>query len=107
MVSVTHMLSGKSAMRSERTVLKVMILAAHSSVIEIPEILAEVFEGLPPSSKAAAACVCRQWSEIVLDKLWRDLDSVIPLFNLVGRTKILSQPMQRQKSELVVSSACV
>ncbi|KAG9020016.1 hypothetical protein FS837_008659, partial [Tulasnella sp. UAMH 9824] len=33
---------------------------------------------------AAASVVCRRWSEVALDELWRSLPSLLPLFELLG-----------------------
>ncbi|KAI0324707.1 hypothetical protein GY45DRAFT_1288459 [Cubamyces sp. BRFM 1775] len=53
-------------------------------VLAIPEILELVFSFLDASGKSRCACVCKQWSEVALDALWRDVDSLRRLFGLLA-----------------------
>ncbi|KAG8972754.1 hypothetical protein FRC05_009584 [Tulasnella sp. 425] len=45
--------------------------------------LSLIFSELPPGTQVACACVCKKWSELALDELWRDLQGVQPLLRLV------------------------
>ncbi|KAG8871134.1 hypothetical protein FRB97_008971 [Tulasnella sp. 331] len=56
---------------------------AHS-VISVSDVLEEILDRLPISGKAACACVSSEWFEVAVEKLWKDLDSVRPLFNLIS-----------------------
>lgn len=38
---------------------------------------------------ARSAVVCKNWSDIALDELWRDLESVLPLLNLLGHLDLV------------------
>lgn len=48
------------------------------------ELLSKIFEKSDQKDCAAAAIVCRQWSNAALDELWRSLPSLMPLLNLLG-----------------------
>ncbi|OSC97257.1 hypothetical protein PYCCODRAFT_1419774 [Trametes coccinea BRFM310] len=53
-------------------------------VLAIPEILELVFSFLSTKNTANCACVCKRWSEIALDTLWRDVDDIRRLFGLLA-----------------------
>ncbi|KAH9884520.1 hypothetical protein C8Q73DRAFT_660877 [Cubamyces lactineus] len=53
-------------------------------VLAIPEILELVFSFLDAGGKSRCACVCKQWSEVALDTLWRDVDDLRRLFGLLA-----------------------
>lgn len=55
-----------------------------SRVLDIPELLDMVFGFLDNPSNASNASVCKRWSEIALDKLWRDVDDLHRLFGILG-----------------------
>lgn len=40
--------------------------------LSIPEILAQIFVCLDKKSNVATALVCKQWSDIALDEVWRE-----------------------------------
>ncbi|KAG9040977.1 hypothetical protein FS837_012893 [Tulasnella sp. UAMH 9824] len=54
----------------------------------IPEILILVLELSGPGAKVTAARVCRRWSDIALDMLWRDLTDVVPFLKLYALLKV-------------------
>jgi len=53
-------------------------------VLCIPELLDMVFQYLDPCSNAMNARVCKIWSEIALDSLWKEVDDLKRLFNLLA-----------------------
>ncbi|KDQ49543.1 hypothetical protein JAAARDRAFT_165540 [Jaapia argillacea MUCL 33604] len=53
-------------------------------VLFIPELLDLVFSYLDHSANANNACVCKQWSEIALDTLWKSVDDIGRLFALLA-----------------------
>lgn len=53
-------------------------------VLTIPELLDLIFGFMDRASNINNACVCRQWSEIALDTLWREVDSLRLLFSLLA-----------------------
>ncbi|KAJ7716728.1 hypothetical protein DFH07DRAFT_762332 [Mycena maculata] len=53
-------------------------------VLDIPELLDMVFGFLDHPSNAANASVCKRWSEIALDTLWREVDDLHRLFGILG-----------------------
>jgi hypothetical protein len=57
------------------------------NVLSIVELLENIFTFVDAKSNANNACVCKQWSEICLASLWRDVT------NLSGLLRILS-PLQ-------------
>lgn len=52
-------------------------------VLQIPELLDMVFSFLDRPSNAINARICKKWSEIALDVLWRDVDDLGRLFGLL------------------------
>jgi F-box-like len=52
--------------------------------LRIPELLDMIFRFLDDASNASNARVCRQWSEIALDTLWRDVNDFFRLFGLLA-----------------------
>lgn len=58
-------------------------IAKHAA-LNLPEIVAGILEASDQADRAASARVCREWSTIALDKLWRSLDSLLPLFVLLS-----------------------
>ncbi|KAJ3500467.1 hypothetical protein NLJ89_g9781 [Agrocybe chaxingu] len=53
-------------------------------VLYIPELLDMIFGMLDPDSNSNNARVCRQWSEIALDSLWKDVDRLERLFGALA-----------------------
>ncbi|KAI0338822.1 hypothetical protein BDW22DRAFT_1337381 [Trametopsis cervina] len=53
-------------------------------VLEIPEILELIFSFLDEDSNARTATVCKKWSEISLNILWREVTEPIHLFTLLA-----------------------
>ncbi|KAG9031055.1 hypothetical protein FRB95_003220 [Tulasnella sp. JGI-2019a] len=56
----------------------------HSTALKIPEILKEVMLLSKRPEHAMSARECRTWSAIAIDVLWRDLNSVFPLLELIA-----------------------
>ncbi|TRM67010.1 hypothetical protein BD626DRAFT_167728 [Schizophyllum amplum] len=55
-----------------------------SRVLQIPEILDIMIGFLEQNEHPACALVCRQWSEIALDALWRLVDDLPRLFGILA-----------------------
>ncbi|PFH47527.1 hypothetical protein AMATHDRAFT_67573 [Amanita thiersii Skay4041] len=53
-------------------------------VLYIPELLDMVFNYLEPFSNAVNARVCKRWSEVALDTLWREVDDMHRLCTLLA-----------------------
>ncbi|KAL5513861.1 hypothetical protein ACEPAG_2622 [Sanghuangporus baumii] len=53
-------------------------------VFYIQELLYHIFDLLGKSSQVSCALVCKSWCEVVLNRLWRVLDSPKPLVALLG-----------------------
>ena len=61
-------------------------------VLRIPELLQMIFGILDLPSNAMNARVCKQWSDIALDILWREIDELYILFRiLVPLTKTIGE----------------
>jgi hypothetical protein len=58
--------------------------SAMHRVLGIPELLDMIFRFLDDASNASNARVCRQWSEIALDTLWKDVNDLYRLFGLLA-----------------------
>lgn len=50
---------------------------------DISEILQQVLGLAGRSTRASAARICKYWSQIALDSLWEELDSLMPLLSLL------------------------
>ncbi|KAF8207595.1 hypothetical protein K438DRAFT_2078157 [Mycena galopus ATCC 62051] len=57
--------------------------AAQTRVLDVPELLDMIFGFLDHASNVSNASVCKRWSEIALDTLWRDLDDLYRLFGIL------------------------
>ncbi|KAJ7284598.1 hypothetical protein C8J57DRAFT_1119522 [Mycena rebaudengoi] len=55
--------------------------------LAIPELLDMIFSFLDDPSNASNASVCKRWSEIALDTLWRGVDDLHRLFSILGALK--------------------
>jgi hypothetical protein len=66
-------------------------------VLSIPELLDLIFSFMDRASNVNNACVCRQWSEIALDNLWREVDNLLLLFSVLA-------PLQDNQTGYAVSS---
>ena len=66
-------------------------------VLRIPELLQIVFGTLDLPSNTVNARVCKQWSDIALDKLWREVDDLYLLFRILA-------PLTKTVEENYVSS---
>ncbi|KAJ7773058.1 hypothetical protein B0H16DRAFT_1363088 [Mycena metata] len=58
-----------------------------SRVLAIPELLDMIFAYLDDPSNASNASVCKQWSNVALDTLWRDLNDLHRLFSILKPLK--------------------
>ncbi|EIW78085.1 hypothetical protein CONPUDRAFT_129128 [Coniophora puteana RWD-64-598 SS2] len=54
---------------------------ASHRVLFVPELLEFIFSYLDREDNVNNACVCKQWSTIGLDMLWRNVDNIFQLFN--------------------------
>ncbi|KAG9010552.1 hypothetical protein FRB93_003820 [Tulasnella sp. JGI-2019a] len=57
------------------------------AALDIPEILSQVLDFAGDSDKVASALVCRTWSSVALDAVWRDLKNLVQLLYLIGDVK--------------------
>lgn len=75
-------------------------------VLEIPEILELIFSFLDVEANVTNALVCRKWSDIALNNVWRDVSDVRRLFSLLApmRNAPLSRYDRTYRDEYV--SAC-
>lgn len=53
-------------------------------VLFVPELLDMIFGYLDASDNAGNARVCRRWSDVALDTLWRDVEDLSRLFSLLA-----------------------
>ncbi|KAG8915897.1 hypothetical protein FRC00_008438 [Tulasnella sp. 408] len=63
--------------------MKQLIRAAKEAALSIPEVLSLIFSNGSPETQAACARVCKKWSEVALDELWRELEDIYPLLRLL------------------------
>lgn len=59
-------------------------------VLEIPELLDMVFKYLDLPSNASNARVCKKWSEMALDVLWRNVDDLPRLFSILVPLRLMN-----------------
>ena len=60
-------------------------------VLSIVELLDSIFAFVDKQSNINNACVCKQWSEICLATLWRDVDDLYRLFRILSPLKKTTQ----------------
>lgn len=69
------------------------ILANHWQLpvdpLAVPELLASILSFATSSTLASCAVMCKPWSQVALDKLWKHMDSVFPLLELVLNMELL------------------
>lgn len=58
-------------------------LPASHRVLSIPELLDIIFNFLGRNSNVRNACVCKRWSDIALDVVWKEVDDLLDLFRLL------------------------
>ncbi|KAH0835433.1 hypothetical protein J3R83DRAFT_9064 [Lanmaoa asiatica] len=58
------------------------VLPAHR-VLFITELLDIIFNFLDRDTNVTNACVCKRWSEIALDVVWKEVDDLLDLFRLL------------------------
>ncbi|KAI6026073.1 hypothetical protein EDC04DRAFT_2573601 [Pisolithus marmoratus] len=58
-------------------------LPVASRIFHIPELLHLMFSFLDKKSNVSNACVCKFWSDIALDAIWRDVDGLIQLLSIL------------------------
>ncbi|KAF8129848.1 hypothetical protein EV363DRAFT_1219642 [Boletus edulis] len=52
-------------------------------VLFIPELLDIIFNFLGRHTNVTNACVCKRWSEVALDVVWKEVDDLLHLFRLL------------------------
>ncbi|KAI5999148.1 hypothetical protein EDD15DRAFT_2160959 [Pisolithus albus] len=52
-------------------------------IFHIPELLHLIFSFLDKKSNVSNACVCKFWSDIALDTVWKEVDDLIHLFSIL------------------------
>lgn len=57
--------------------------------LAVPELLANVLSFATQSTLASCALACKSWSDVALDILWRNLDSVFPLLEMLVGMELL------------------
>ncbi|KAG8919997.1 hypothetical protein FRC01_000983 [Tulasnella sp. 417] len=55
----------------------------------VPELLDGVLSFATLPTLASCAVVCQRWSQVALDRLWKQLDSILPLLELVTSLEML------------------
>ena len=62
--------------------------ATMQRVLLIPELVEMIFSYLDASDNAVNARVCRRWCNVALDILWRDVEDMCRLFNLLAPLRL-------------------
>lgn len=52
-------------------------------VLFIPELLDLIFNFLDKRTNVTNACVCKRWSDVALDVVWKEVDDLLRLFRLL------------------------
>ncbi|KAG8914854.1 hypothetical protein FRC00_010340 [Tulasnella sp. 408] len=83
--------------------------SATARALSIPELLSMVFSFSGKPELAGSARVCKTWRDPALDELWRDLDSIFPLLELVLDLDLLRSVSRNRNPSAheAVSSALV
>ncbi len=53
-------------------------------ILRTPEIVLIILSSLPAADAIHAASVCRLWSDLAADSIWRTLPSLAPLLNILA-----------------------
>ncbi|KAG8950574.1 hypothetical protein FRC04_007393 [Tulasnella sp. 424] len=75
------------------------ILGTVPRPLRIPEVLLEIFAASDNSTRAVSARVCRSWSNLALDVLWRDMNSPIPLLQILSPLQPKQTPADAEQPE--------
>ena len=59
-----------------------------SRVLGIPEILEIIFSFMDEEDNKRNACVCKRWSDIALNHLWKEMYGLGQLFRLLGPLRL-------------------
>lgn len=57
----------------------------------ILDVLWAIFESCDRQTLGRAAQVCRSWSELALDALWKDIPGLRPVVGLLGQVTVNSE----------------
>jgi hypothetical protein len=71
-------------------------------VLFIPELLGIILSFVDEDDYVSIACVCKQWSEITLDVIWREVDDLSRLLSLLRPYKIRGRYNVRHPVTLTV-----
>ena len=71
-------------------------LSRSHRVLRIPELLDMIFGYLDPNSNAVNARVCRRWSDIALDTLWKEVDDLYRLFGLLAPLRVVGPELREE-----------
>lgn len=75
------------------------ILGTVPRALRIPEVLLEIFAASDNPTRAVSARVCRSWSNLALDVLWRDMSSPIPLLQVLSPLQPKQAPADSEQPE--------
>lgn len=59
----------------------------HAALL-IPELLQNIFSFVDRNDNVSNACVCKQWSEIALDLVWREVENIPQFLTLLRPRRI-------------------
>lgn len=85
-VALTSIILGKAASRTPS-----LYGTVTQRVLIIPELLESIFSFCDTNDNAKNAVVCRAWSEVALDILWKEVDDLPRMFHLLAPTEQCSQ----------------
>jgi len=54
----------------------------HTALL-IPELLRNIFSFADRNDNVSHACVCKQWSDIALDFVWKEVENILQLLTLL------------------------
>ncbi|KIO32387.1 hypothetical protein M407DRAFT_18698 [Tulasnella calospora MUT 4182] len=93
------------ALKGSKTADSEQVAVATARTLAIPELLYIIFSFSDAPELARSARVCKNWSDRALDELWRDLDSVFPLLELLMDSELVRAASRDSADLEVVSSA--
>lgn len=73
----------------------VLLTSSPTDATHNNEIVRNIVDFLEDEDKVSSACVCKLWSQHALDSLWRHLESIMPVFLLIG-------PLERNEDDKLV-----
>lgn len=89
----------KYSMDNDPTSIDGHVTAPHD-IFSVPEIIDNILDLATSGSRVQAARVCQNWSSSSLDRIWRELPSILPLLELLSPLTAVANQWVRPGSHI-------